>query len=243
MPEDALLSAPLQTARPVPALPPVRIAALPGVYQPQDDSWLLAQALRREDLDGARVLDLCTGSGLLAVTAARQGAADVSAVDVSRRAVATARLNLRRNAVKGSVVRGDLLNAAPAGDYDVIVSNPPYVPAQTDEIPVRGVARAWDAGRDGRVVVDRICTEAPARLAPGGRLLMVHSDVCDADRTLELLRDAGLEAEVTMRRRLAFGPVMRRRERFLQDSGLLRGDAGHEEIVVVRAIRAGGPTA
>lgn len=241
--DDALLSpAPTTTTVPPPAAP-MRIGALPGVYAPQDDSWLLAQVLRREDLRGARVLDLCTGSGLLAVTAARAGASDVVAVDVSRRAVLTARLNLWRNAARGAVVRGDLVRAAPSGPFDVIVSNPPYVPAPGDVLPTRGPARAWDGGRDGRTVLDRICREAPARLAPGGRLLLVHSHVCGADRTLELLHEQGLHAEVLMRRELAFGPVMLRRARLLRDAGLVDADALHEELVVVRAVRPaeGGP--
>ncbi|WP_370695381.1 HemK2/MTQ2 family protein methyltransferase [Patulibacter sp.] len=222
---------------------PIRVRTLPGVYGPQTDSWLLAQALGREDLVGARVLDLCTGSGLLAVTAARAGAADVSAVDVSRRAVLTARMNLRRNGVRGAVVRGDLARAVPDGDFDVIVSNPPYVPAVQDALPTRGQARAWDAGRDGRTIVDRICTEAPARLAPGGRLLLVHSHVCGAERTVELLEEQGLDAEVLMRRELAFGPVMLERARFLEDAGFVGVDERREELVVVRAVRPGPPRA
>lgn len=241
--DDALLSPAHPTAARPPVegpplqAPAVRVRTLPGVYGPQTDSWLLAQALRREDLEGARVLDLCTGSGLLAVTAAMSGAADVVAVDVSRRAVLTARMNLRRNGARGAVVRGDLVHAVPDGDFDVIVSNPPYVPAEDDALPTRGQARAWDAGRDGRLIVDRICTEAPARLAPGGRLLMVHSHVCSADRTVELLEQQGLRAEVLLRRQLAFGPVMMSRARFLEQAGFVGEDERHEELVVVRAER------
>lgn len=237
---DALLSAtPTTAAAPsaAPAAPPLRIGALPGVYGPQADSRLLAEVLRGEDLVGARVLDLCTGSGLLAVTAARAGAREVVAVDVSRRAVMTARLNLRRNAARGSVVRGDLLDAIPAGSFDVVVSNPPYVPATSEALPTRGTARAWDAGRDGRAVLDRICREAPGRLASGGRLLVVHSHVCDADRTLDLFRDGGLRATVVARRRNAFGPVMRRRADFLRDAGLVGPQDRHEDLVVVRGQR------
>lgn len=220
--------------------PPPRIRTLPGVYGPQTDSWLLAHELVREPLTGRRVLDLCTGSGLLATTAARAGATDVVAVDVSRRAVLTARANLRRNGVRGTVVRGDLVDAVPPGDFDVVVANPPYVPSPDDAVPTRGAARAWDAGCDGRVVLDRICRTAPGRLAPGGRLLLVHSHVCGPDRTVELLEEQGLRAEVVARRSLAFGPVMRRRAAFLRDAGLVAADAGQEELVVVRAERVPG---
>jgi release factor glutamine methyltransferase len=156
------------------------------------DTWLLAGALAEEV--GARrcsVLDVCTGSGALAVTAARRGAEAVTAVDVSRRAVLTTRLNARLNGVRVRAVRSDLFAALGDARFDVIVSNPPYVPAPSDALPTRGPARAWDAGRDGRVVIDRLIREAPAHLRPGGVLLMVHSDICGIDASLAGMRDAG----------------------------------------------------
>jgi release factor glutamine methyltransferase len=223
-------------ARSRPAAP--RIRTLPGVYAPQEDSLLLASVLASEPLDGARVLDLCTGSGLLAATAARHGA-QVAAVDVSRRAVLTARMTLRRFGCRGEVRRGDLLDAAPDGTWDLVVSNPPYVPAREDDLPRAGARRAWDAGRSGRAILDAICAAAPARLRPGGSLLLVHSEVADVDLTLRRLRDQGLEVEVAARQRIPFGPVMQRRAEALRRAGRLRPGATDEELVVVRGRRAG----
>ncbi len=212
---------------------------LPGVYAPAEDSRLLASVLAAEALDGARVLDLCTGTGLLAVTAAGSGASEVVAIDVSRRATWNARLNLWRHGgrARGRVRRGDLFGAVPDGGYDVIVSNPPYVPAEQDDLPTRGPARAWNGGRDGRAIVDRICAEAPRLLRPGGRLLMVHSGVTDTEESLRALRAAGLQARVQLRREINFGPVMQRRWRLLREAGLLEDDQRVEELVVVRAQR------
>ena len=77
----------------------MRLVTLPGVFRPISDTWLLADALDREGLPpGARVLDLCSGSGALAIRAARR--AQATAVDVSLRAVATIRLNALLNGVK-----------------------------------------------------------------------------------------------------------------------------------------------
>jgi release factor glutamine methyltransferase len=67
---------------------------------------------------------------------------------------------------------GDLLEAVHGERFDLIVANPPYVPAATDELPVNGAERAWDAGRDGRALIDRICATAPAHLRAGGSLLL-----------------------------------------------------------------------
>ncbi|MCK9250634.1 MAG: methyltransferase [Solirubrobacteraceae bacterium] len=215
-----------------------RLHVLPGVYRPAEDTWLLARALEREALDGADVLDLCTGSGAIAVAAAGAGAR-VSAVDLSRRAVLCARLNLRRRGARGRVRRGRLFDAAPRGPFDVITANPPYVPTGSRGGPPRGRSRAWDAGRDGRDVLDRICDEAPGRLRPGGRLLVVQSALADASRTVARLRRAGLDASIDARARIPFGPVLREREATLRRCGLLDPHERDEEIVVVRGRRPG----
>lgn len=214
--------------------PELRIVAPRGVYAPADDSRLLAESLTAELPMGQRVLDLCTGSGLLAATAARAGA-DVTAIDICPLAAEAARANLKRNQLPGEVICGDLIGAAPSGGFDVIVSNPPYVPAHRHKLPSSGPDRAWDAGNDGRTIIDRICTQAPALLRPGGRLLLIHSHVADISRTLDALEHAGLKTEVTARRTIAFGPVMHRRTDYLIQRGLIAPGQRHEEIAVVRS--------
>jgi release factor glutamine methyltransferase len=211
----------------------MRILTLPGVFQPRSDSWMLAEALRRELRPGARVLDLCTGSGAVAVTAALHGAGDVVAVDVSRRAVLTARLNALLHRTRVRAVRGDLFAAVPGERFDVIVSNPPYVPDERDELPARGARRAWDAGRDGRVVLDRICREAAAHLSEGGVLLLVQSSIIGERETLELLRKQGLDASVLERRRGELGPLLSARAPDLEAKGMLAPGQRSEDILVL----------
>src|SRR3954471_4371125 len=209
----------------------MRLVTLPGVFRPISDTWLLADALDREQLPrGARVLDLCSGSGALAVRAALGGGGrEVTAVDVSRRAALTIRLNAALNGVRVKARRGDLLDAVGSEQFDAIVSNPPYVPAPTDELPVRGPERAWDAGRDGRALLDRICAAAPRHLRPGGVLLVVHSSLLGVEATEEPLRGAGLEVDVAARERGPLGPLMRAR----RDAGLV-ARVDEEEVLVVR---------
>ncbi|MFJ9927641.1 MULTISPECIES: HemK2/MTQ2 family protein methyltransferase [Streptomyces] len=210
---------------------------IPGVYAPQDDTALLAEALREEVVPpGARVLDVGTGSGALALTAARMGA-EVTAVDVSRRAVWTARLNawLRRLPVR--IRRGDLFTPVRGRTYDMILANPPYVPAPHTGDGPRGRSRAWDAGHDGRLLLDRVCQGAPALLAPGGVVLIVQSALSDPDRTVDLLRGAGLKAAVVRRRWIELGPVLRSRADWLRRRGLLAPHETREELVVIRAER------
>lgn len=184
----------------------MRLVAVPGVFRPISDTWLLAAALDREPLPpGAQVLDLCSGSGALAVRAALGGRCEVTAVDVSRRAVAAIRLNAALNGVRVRARRGDLMTAVGDEWFDAIVSNPPYVPASSDMLPARGPERAWDAGRDGRLVLDRICSAVPEHLRPGGVALLVHSSLLGVERTLEALRAGGLEVSVAASERGALG--------------------------------------
>lgn len=210
----------------------------PGVYPPQSDTWLLGEALRWVGVpSGARILELGTGTGAVALAAAALGGGvRVTAVDVSRRAVLAARLNARLRGTRLRVLRGDLFAPVAGELFDLILANPPYVPSR-GRPPRHGRARSWDAGRRGRAVLDRICRRAPAVLAPGGTMLLVHSDLCGADTTLAQLREVGLEAAVVARRREPFGPVLRSRAAWLAEQGLIEPGRRAEELVVIRARR------
>ncbi len=196
--------------------------------------------MTRIGVEGAAVADLCTGSGAIAIAARAAGAERVVAVDVSRRAVLTARLNARANRCHVSVVRGDLLRGLGSLRFDLIVSNPPYIPSATDRLPRHTRATALDAGRDGRALIDRICRDARGHLLPGGSVLIVHSSICGERATLELLGAQGLQATVMARARGTLGPVLRSRAAMLRRRGLL-GDADEEELLVIRGRAAPRP--
>jgi release factor glutamine methyltransferase len=211
----------------------MRLVVLPGVFRPPSDTWLLAAHLRAELAPGMRVLDVCTGSGALAVAAAL-GGCEVAAVDVSRLAVFNARLNARLNGVRVDARRGDLMAPVAGERFDLIVSNPPYVPSGSRPLPARGLARAWEGGFDGRTLLDRICAEAPAHLRPGGRLIMVQSSWCGEEATLARLRAAGLRPAVVSRRRGPLGPLLSARAAELESLGIVERGVREEELVVVR---------
>ena len=212
----------------------MRLLPLPGVFEPPSDAWMMVASIGREPLGGAsRVLDLCTGSGVLAIAAARRGAGHVVAVDVSRRAVLAAKLNARLNGVRLEGRRGDLFAPVARERFDLIVSNPPYLPGTA--LPRRGLARAWEGGPRGRAFLDRISAQAPAHLRPGGRLLLVHSSLCDEQATLAGLARAGLRAEISARYPGPLGPRLRARAPWLRAQGLL-GEQAREEIVIVRGL-------
>ncbi|MEU1982881.1 HemK2/MTQ2 family protein methyltransferase [Nocardia sp. NPDC019395] len=209
----------------------------PGVYRPQPDTWLLARAMTEAALPpGTRVLDACTGTGALAIHAARTGAAAVTAVDLSRTAVASAWLNSRLRGVRLELLCGDVTRVVAGRTFDVIVANPPYVPSD-DPAASRRSARAWDAGRYGRSVLDPLCVMMPRLLDIGGTALIVHSALSGPTTSLGQLRDGGLKATVVARTMIPFGPVLARRSGWLCDRGLIRPGQQHEELVVIRADR------
>ena len=206
----------------------------PGVYAPQHDSSALLTALAEASLPrDARVLDLCTGSGVIGIGAALLGAVDVVAFDISAAAVACAQRNAIDNGVRVDVRCGGLHEAVAAGPFDVVLCNPPYVPADPDEPAVA----AWDAGLDGRALLDPLCSRSAELLRDGGFALIVHSELSGPGETIRQLRGAGLKASVVSRRTIDFGPVLTERAEWLEQRGMVAPGQRREELVVIRGDR------
>lgn len=210
----------------------------PGVYVPQHDSHLLCEVLAHTGIaHRRRVADLCTGSGLLAIEAARRGATSVTALDICSRAVRCARANALAAGVRVHVHHGSWYRAREFGPFELVVCNPPYVPVDGSEaIPAHaGPPWAWNGGQDGRRVLDPLCATAPALLGRGGTMLLVQSEFAGVEPSLRVLRDGGLTARVVATKRIPFGPVLSARARWLETTGRLRDGRRTEELVVIRA--------
>ena len=154
----------------------------PAVLIPRPETeTLVMEALRLlKPMAEPRVLDLCTGSGCVAVTIAKQHkTARVVATDLSPEALAVAGRNAERHSVADRVtfLQGDLLAPVGGQAFDVVVSNPPYI--ARSELPTLdpGVRNfepmsALDGGPDGLDVYRRLAAEVPAILNPGGAVLV-----------------------------------------------------------------------
>jgi release factor glutamine methyltransferase len=165
------------------------------------------------------------------------------AVDVSRRALLSVCLNALLNGVRVRARRGDLFDAVRGERFDLVVANPPYLPAEDDALPARGRARARDAGRDGRAVLDPLCAAAAAHLKPGGAILIVHSSVCGFDMTMRSLQATSLSVDVLAEHNGPLGPLLRERAERLCDAGLLEPGAASERVAIIRGVRADEATA
>ena len=216
----------------------LRLLTPPGVFAPRSDAGvLLDAALPRLRGD---VLDLCSGSGVLALSAVPH-AASVLAVDMSRTAVGAIRVNALLNRRRVEVRRGDLFAAVGPRRFDVILTNPPYVPTPPGAEARLG-SPAWEGGPRGRDLLDRICAGAPARLRAGGEILIVQSALADIDRTLELLGQSGLTAAIAAEQEGPYGSIVRSRLDYLEAAGLLRDRDEPERVVVVSALQAATAT-
>lgn len=147
----------------------------PGVLIPRPETELLAEAVFSQ-ADGKRVLDMCTGSGCIAVTVAKLGKpAFVAASDYSVEALAVAKENAERLDTDVTFFHGDLFEKV-EGVYDIIVSNPPYIQSKVIEGLMPEVRdfeprMALDGTEDGLLFYRRIGKDAKKYLSPGGRLL------------------------------------------------------------------------
>ncbi len=147
----------------------------PGVLIPRPETELLAEAVFK-DAAGKRVLDMCTGSGCIAITVAKLGnPAFTAASDYSQEALAVAKKNAEFLDADVTFFQGDLFENV-EGVYDIIVSNPPYIKSTVIDDLMPEVREfeprlALDGTEDGLLFYRRIATEAKEYLVPGGRLM------------------------------------------------------------------------
>ena len=131
----------------------------------------------------------------------RNGCASVTAFDICPHAVRALADNAVGCRCGGRCPRRSWIGAVDYAPFDVVVSNPPYVPTppvdDTEEIsPGAGPSWAWNAGPDGRLVLDPLCESAPKLLCDGGSLLLVHSALCRCSTVAGLACGAaGMNAE------------------------------------------------
>ena len=151
----------------------------PAVLIPRPDTELLVELALARLPPRARVLDMGTGSGAIAVAIAHSRPdAVVTALDVSQEALAIAARNAQRNGAKVRFLHSDWFGAVQGEQFDLIVSNPPYI-ADGDRHLSEGDLRFEPSGAltdfaDGLSALRTIIAGAPARLAPASWLLMEH---------------------------------------------------------------------
>ena len=172
--------------------PGIVVAQGPLVYRPAEDSFLLLESIRLDR--GERFLEVGTGTGLVALHAAR--VASAVATEANPEAAALARANARRNGVALEVVLTNLA-AGLRGPFDVVAFNPPYLEGR----PRDPLDRAWAGGDQGSEISVRFLSDLPRILAPGGRAYLLLSRANHAARSLA---ESMFRARLAATRRLFF---------------------------------------
>jgi release factor glutamine methyltransferase len=177
------------------------------VYEPAEDTFLLAEKMRVEEDDA--VLDMGTGCGILVVLAAEK-AKSVLAVDINPYAIECAIKNAEMNGARERIEfrHGDLFQPIkPNEQFNLILFNSPYLPSEPDE-EKSWVGKAWAGGRNGRKIIDRFIMNAPNFLAAGGRIQLVQSSFSDVNRTLKMFSERSLRAMVVAQVKVAFESIV-----------------------------------
>jgi release factor glutamine methyltransferase len=167
----------------------------PQVYQPAEDPFLLADNLEVERM--SRALEIGTGTGLIAILAAKK-ARIVIATDINSHALDCTLKNIIANKTYNMELRkGDLFEPVEDEKFDIILFNTPYLPTEEDEIVADELDAAWNGGPGGRKVIDRFLAQVKNHLNPGGKVQMVQSSLSDNEKTLKKFEELGFKASIT----------------------------------------------
>lgn len=220
-----------------------RIVLVPRrtVGPPTPYTMLLAESI--PNLSDLTAIDIGTGSGILGIVAALEGASRVYIVDTNPAAIEAAVDNASRNGVADRFVHlpiGDsIIPMPPETTVDVVISNPAQLP-----LPKAAEAHSpYYAGPDGRRMIEDVITASAQKLGHGGRLLMVHNSVTDFPKSLALMESVGLKPRVLGERSLELRPLFDR-DWLDQLGGVPRGlysvrdGRAYETIYAIEARRA-----
>lgn len=180
------------------------------VLIPRQDTEILVETALERKLPGMKILDMCTGSGCILVSLLKhkplKGISGVGC-DISPEALLTAERNAKRHCVDAAFLQGDLFEALPEGErFDLIVSNPPYIPAADieglmEEVRVHDPRIALDGKEDGLFFYRRIVKESTGYIKKGGWLLF-ETGCGQAEAVSAMMKEQGY-AGVSVKKDLA----------------------------------------
>ena len=179
------------------------------IYLPSDDSYLLIENLKVKSDD--TVLELGTGSGLIALVAA-QIARKVIATEISPVSFECANHNVKINqlANKIEVRKGFLFEPILPGEtFDLILFNPPYLPEdKVTEKKDDWLEKAWDGGKLGRKLIDPFIKQCKIFLRPAGRVQLIQSSLSNISKSCVLLGEQGFHVEISASKSFFFETIV-----------------------------------
>jgi release factor glutamine methyltransferase len=170
------------------------------VYEPSEDSFLLAETALSEIKDSEKVIEVGCGSGIISAVIKANKKVSIIGVDINPFAVECS----KKNGVE--VIMGDLLTCI-KGKFDTIVFNPPYLPTCEKERTNDWLGTALDGGENGRMIIYRFIRDAGKRLAENGKILMVVSSLTGIEEIKSEFYSLGYEVRDGSQERISFEQI------------------------------------
>ena len=171
------------------------------VYEPAEDSFLLAEASLDQIKGSERILEVGCGSGIISAIIKNNTGARVTGIDINPYAAACT----RDNGVEA--IRGDLLNCI-KGKFDIIIFNPPYLPTNESERTKDWINIALDGGSDGREIINRFLEDAVHHLEDNGSILILLSSFTGIEEVKSKMKELGYDIKEKNTERISFEQLL-----------------------------------
>lgn len=175
------------------------ITTNPHVYGPEEDTYVLLEALENENLSGDG-LELGVGTGIIALHVCDHFK-KFTGTDINPHAVELAARNAQANKKNVHFLVSDLFSHI-SKPFDVIIFNPPYVPADEDIETIEDLS--YHGGEEGRLIIDQFLTQFPRYLNPEGTVYLLQSSLSGVDETITTLKKMRFLCKIIARKRLFF---------------------------------------
>jgi release factor glutamine methyltransferase len=177
-----------------------------NVYEPSDDSYLLAENLIIEKND--EVLEIGTGTGIIAISASTL-AKSVIATDINYDALKLAEKNIKSNKIKNiELYYGNLFKPVENKKFNLILFNPPYLPTNKEDVLENNLNYAFDGGIDGMKIISPFLNQAKSHLKNKGKIQMIQSSLSNIKKTIHILKSQGFQTEITAKEKFFFEEIV-----------------------------------
>jgi len=164
------------------------------VYQPAEDSILLESVIKKYSKSKS-VLDICTGTGILAISALKNNARSVTAVDINKEALSS----IKDKKIK--LIHSNLFQKV-KGKFDLIICNPPYLPEDKNEDKESSLATS--GGEKGDEFIIKFLNKSVKHLNKGGIILLLLSSLTPRERIIKIMNKLNLKSKSIAQKRLFF---------------------------------------
>lgn len=192
---------------------------MPGIYESNYDSFFFSKNIIYNENE--RVLDLGTGTGILAITCT-DFSRNVVGTDILKKSIECARINAKLNGVEKKVIfkQGSFFEPVKNQKFDLILTDSPQQPNPHKVKFSSIVSTAIDAGPDGRECIDKIILESQNHLCDGGRIQIYHGQFANIKKSMELAKEVGLKPKITAKGEGSFGRTSGERIAYFESIGI-----------------------